>query len=277
LPAAAISWTQPGATMGVPAGTVPPAGLYFANGANYGVSSVSPTEAIGVEVPAFIWSPGWNFLGASYAASVAGIFAEVGVHDANYIRGPFNPVINPITLSWNLGNGLFVSVGEAIYLPIKSDVVFSSGGANPVTSGAAFEQRAAISYIGNDWIVSANAIFGITTNDVAGIKEPDYINLDATVAHTFGNWRLGVVGYGAWDIQDTPLTIANGGRGEAIGFGGLLGYNFGPVNLTLELTHQFVTEGFTNYGKEDTRAWTSIVIPIWTPTAPAPRPLVAKY
>ena len=278
VPATAASFTQPGGTMGAPAGANPPPGLYFANSANWGVTGSSPSVSSGVEVPAFIWSSGWNILGASYAASVAGVFEEIGTHDSNYLLGAFNPYINPLTLSWNLGHGFFVSFGEGIYIPLRSDVVVATGAPDANTSGAAFEQRLSVSYVANDWVVSANSIFGLTTNDSAGVKPPDYVNLDLTVARTFGKWEIGAVGYGAWDIENTPLNLANGGRGEAIGVGGLLGYNFGPVDLTLEATHQVVTHGFANYGKDDTRVWSTIVIPIWTPSpAAAPHPVVAKY
>src|ERR1700752_5335090 len=84
LPAAAASFTQPGGTTGSPAGAVPPPGLYFVNAANYGIGNdlpgktVGDTVAVGVEVPIFIWNPGWNFLGAQYAASVAFPLVDVG-------------------------------------------------------------------------------------------------------------------------------------------------------------------------------------------------------
>jgi hypothetical protein len=288
LPAAAASFTQPGATMGAPTGANPPPGLYFANFANYGIGKELPgkfpsddSTAVGIEVPAFIWVPGWNFLGASYAASVAFPFVEVGVRSPNhtadtFLRGVFNPDINPITLSWNLGNGFFVSFGEHIYVPVNSEVVVGSSNAGVVSSAASFEQRVAVSYIANDWVLSANGIFGIATNDGVGVKAPDYANIDWTIAHNFGKWQLGVVGYGAWDLETTPVNAAVG-RAAAVAVGGLVGYNFGVVNLTLEATHQVVTHGDTNYGREDTRVWTSLVIPIWNPTPAAPKPLVAKY
>jgi hypothetical protein len=284
LPAFAGAFTEPGITAGSPAGFNPPPGLYFANLANYGVAqgaSPTGTTSVGIEVPAFTWVPGWNFLGATYSASVAFPFVEIGVHNTTYLRGAFNPDIEPIKLSWNLGNGFAISFAEDIYIPIKSEVTQSSVPA-AVTSGAAFEQRVAISYIANDWVISANNIIGITTKDSGGVNDPDYYNLDAMVAHTFGKWMLGVVGYGSWDIQQTPLnTTAFGGfdPGEAIGFGGLLGYNFGPVDIQIRLTHQFITHGMDpGLPKEDTRVWTNIVIPIWNPTPPAPaRPVVAKY
>jgi hypothetical protein len=292
LPAAASSFTQPGATTGSPAGVVPPPGLYFANSANWGsggsLSSVAPvpgaSAAVGVEVPAFIYVPGWNFLGASYAATVAFPFVEVGVHTPAgahdlYLRAPFNPVINPITLSWNLGNGFFVSLGENVYIPIQTEVASPSNSVNPgaVTSAASFETTGAISYLANDWVLSANGKVGIVTNDGLGNKGPDYLDVDLTAGHTFGKWQLGLIGYYSADIETTVLNA--GGRDEEIGFGGYLGYDFGPVDLTIKLTHEFVSKGeFLLYGVHDTRVWTSIVIPIWNPTPPAPpRPVVAKY
>jgi hypothetical protein len=283
LPAAAVSFTQPGATTGVPAGVNPPPGLYFGNSANYGIGgslspAPSPSTSVGIEIPFFIWSPGWNFLGATYAASVAFPLVEIGTHNANYLRGPFNPVINPVQLSWNLGNGFAISVGEDIYIPIASDVVFAGAG---VTSGASFEQRVAVSYIGNDWIASVNGIVGIATKDSNGVQLPDYVDVDATLAHTFGKWELGAIAYYSADINGGPgnPTFFNaGGKALEVGFGGLLGYNFGVVDLTLKLTHEFVSEGITAYGHHDTRVWSTIVIPIWNPTPPAPvRPVVAKY
>jgi hypothetical protein len=280
LPAAASSFTQPGATMGAPAGANPPPGLYFINAANYGVSGVSPTESVGVEVPIFVWSTGWNFLGASYAASVAFPFVEVGIHNVTYLRGVFNPAITPIDLSWNLGNGLFVSFAETIYVPIASDTNGTNSPAG-VVSGASFEQRVAISYIGNDWIASANGIFGIVTNDGDGTRGADYANVDLTLAHVFGKWTFGAVGYGAWDLNGGLGTVgfdnSAAGRAVDVGAGGMLGYNFGPVDLTIKATHEFITHGNSAYGKDDTRIWTTIVIPIWNPAPPAPRPIIAKY
>jgi hypothetical protein len=306
LPAAAFSFTQPGATTGSPNGFNAPPGLYFGNAANYGIGQnftsapdVGQTSAVGVEVPFFIYSPGWNFLGPniSYAASISGVFVDVGVrvpgHGAGnlgpvipgvnadvYERGVFNPLLNPLALSWNIGNGFAISFAEFIYVPIDSEVAFSSG--NGITSGASFEQRASISYIGNDWIASANFIVGLVTANSVGVQDPDYLNVDLTLAHEFGKWQIGVVGYGAWDIQQVALNtdaFGNFRGNEEIGFGGVLGYNFGVVNMQLKLTHEFITNGIdSNYGRHDTRIWSVFVIPIWNPTPPPPpHPVVAKY
>jgi hypothetical protein len=263
-PAASISWTPPGVTMGIPAGAVPSPGLYFGDLAHYGTS---PTKTVSSDVPFFIWSPGWHFLGATYAASVVFPLIEIGLTGSTkkYFDAPFNPLIIPMTLSWNLGEGFFVSVSEGGYVPVNTATAFSTSG---VTSGAAFETRSAISYLHNDWILSANSILGLTTADAVGLRQADYLNVDWTAAHTFGKWELGAVGYGAWDIETTAANKATG-RGRLVGVGGLVGYNFGVLTLTLEATHAVVQGGNTNYGKDDTRVWSSLVIPIWTPTPPA--------
>jgi hypothetical protein len=279
LPAMATTYTEPGITCGAPAGFNPPPGLYFINLDSYGIGQTAagglgPSEELGVGVAAFAWVPGWNFLGATYAASVALIGVEVGLHNTTFLRSPFNPDVNPIQLSWNFGNGFGISFGEHIYIPVREE---NNGSASPagVTSAASFEQRVAVSYIGNDWVLSANGIIGIVTKDSAGGQSPDYANLDLTIAHTFGKWELGVVAYGSWDIQTTAENAAVG-RGATYGAGGLLGYNFGPVDLTLKLTDAFYNAGAFAFPKNDVRFWTTIVIPIWNP-APPPRPVIAKY
>jgi hypothetical protein len=308
LPAAAGGFTAPGSSTAVPAGANPPPGLYFANTVTWGsggsFNNVTPTPgesgAVGAEVPAFIYVPGWNFLGATYAAAVALPFVEVGIHQAGvvgtagaaplYLRGVGNPAISPVTLSWNLGNGFFVSIGENIYIPNKAEFFNPEVVTNPFTgarggvqntSAAAFEQKAAISYLANDWVISANGLVGIATNDSDGNKSPDYVNIDGTVGHTFGKWQLGVVGYYAADIEDTALNAFGTGhaRDEEAGIGGYLGYNFGPVDLTIQVKHELISKGaFLVYGVHETRATVGIVIPIWNPTPPAPpRPVVAKY
>jgi hypothetical protein len=273
LPTMAASWTQPGATMGVPAGVTPPAGLYFIGDVNYGASSGSPSVSSGTAVESFLLVPGWSFLGASYAAGFTVLEPEVGVHNTSYIRGVFNPEILPVILSWNLGNGFYVSAASGVYVPLNSEVAFSTPG---VTSGAAFEQRGAVSYVANDWIASVNTLTGITTADAAGLRQPDYLNIDATLMHKFGKWRLGPVGYAEWDLQTTPANAAVG-RAFALGVGGQVAYDFGPVDLAITLTHQVDTHGDAMYGVGDTRVWATIVIPIWNPTPPAPKALVAKY
>ncbi|SED23633.1 Putative MetA-pathway of phenol degradation [Bradyrhizobium erythrophlei] len=286
-PALAGSWIIPGATTGTPAGAVPPPGLYFANTVYYGTGAgpAGTTIASGGESPFFLWVPGWNFLGASYAATIGFPCIEVGIqtpgHTADtYLKGPFNPYINPLTLSWNLGRGLFLAVGEGFYVPVGTAVVNSPSGG--LRSGASFETELNISYLANGWILSANNMVGITTPDVAGYKTANYFNSDWTFAHTFGNWKFGAIGYGSGDLESVPLAPGLPHRTTPalqVGVGGLMGYNFGSVELILRATHQLITKGtFADSGKDDTRVWATAIIPIWKGTLETPsRQLIAKY
>lgn len=257
----AASWSQPGFTMGAPNGAGLPQGAYFINLANWGIGSDG--KAVGFEYPVFVYSTGANFLGASYSFGGTLPFIEVGVKDAFYGADIANPFIEPLYLSWNLGNGLFASYANSFYLPFKSQMVFASQGA---TSGASIETRFDLSYLANNWILSANTVLGIVTPDSYGVKQPDYFNIDWTVVRQFGKWNLGVVGYGGWDIQ-TTATNKIPGPGRAVGIGGLVGYNFGAVGATVELTHQIVTGGDANYGPNDTRVWATLFVPLGIGTA----------
>jgi Putative MetA-pathway of phenol degradation len=277
LPAAGASWTQAGATTGSPAGFLPPPGLYFVGAVNYGVGKQDArdlpdgsglADASGIASQGFLWVPGWSFLGAKYAMSVTAIEIESGFHNSFYKRGFYNPVVSPINLSWDLGHGFGFSVGEGIYLPLT--------GTDEHNPGAGFEQHFNLSYVANDWVASINGWYTLSVADAGGFSEPDTLNIDYTLAHNFGKWQLGIVGYTSWD---TTLTSANRalGKGEDIGIGGLVGYDFGPVNLQLKATHELVSHGDSQYEAEDTRVWVTLVIPVWTPTPAPTKALVAKY
>jgi hypothetical protein len=85
--AGAAGWAQkPGITLGGTSGEGPPPGLYMVDqafiyqtnltGAGAGADAINPhgtkTGApAAVAATAFVWAPGWNFLGASYNAALA--------------------------------------------------------------------------------------------------------------------------------------------------------------------------------------------------------------
>ncbi|MGO4685051.1 transporter [Hyphomicrobium sp. 2TAF46] len=259
-PAAAVSWTPPGVTMGVPLGAAFAPGLYVSNLTHYGDG---PDKSITADVPAFTWSSGWKFLGASYSAVVIPEVLQVqNKKTSKTSTGIFSPLLIPASLSWNLGQGFFVSVGEGIYFPFDSNVSFTTPGQ---TSGWAAETRVAFSYLKDGWIVSANTIYGLTTADAVGRRQPNYFNVDWTVAHAFGKWQVGAVGYGAWDLEET-VTNAAVGKGHIVGVGGMVGYDFGSSKLLLELTHAVDQGGATNYSRNDTHVWARLTFPIWQPS-----------
>jgi len=58
------SVTQPGETVGVPAGTPLPERRHFANTADWGCRSTNPTSCLGITIPVVARSTPWTFLGA---------------------------------------------------------------------------------------------------------------------------------------------------------------------------------------------------------------------
>jgi hypothetical protein len=73
------------------------------------------------------------------------------------------------------------------------------------------------------------------------------------------------------------LTREHGGRGEAIGGGVIFGINLRKATLTIYATHQFVTQDYTNVAKGDSRIWTSLVIPLWTPGPLPEQPFLPEH
>jgi hypothetical protein len=266
----AASWTPPGVTMGLPLGSSYLPGLYFSDLGHYGTS---PTKTITADIPSLTWSPGWQFLGANYSATIIAEGIELWIPPKTFKRDVFNPLIIPLSLSWNLGHGFFASFSQGFYPPVATQTALTSPGA---TSGTAFEERGALSYLHDGWFLSANTIFGITTSDADGLKQPNYFNVDWTAAHIFGHWKLGAVGFGAWDAEKTPAN-ASLGLGRLVAVGGLIGYDFGGPTLNVEATHAIIQSGDTNYGKNDTHVFARVTIPIldFAP-APARQLLVTK-
>ncbi|MET0407142.1 MAG: transporter [Hyphomicrobium sp.] len=259
-PVRAASWTPPGVTMGVPLGAAFAPGLYVSNISHYGDG---PDKNITADVAAFTWSTGRQFLGASYSSVLIleGLEIHNKVGPAVYRSGLFSPLLIPASLSWNLGQGFFFSLGEGIYFPFDSDVAVTTP---RQTSGWAAETRAAVSYINDGWTITANTIFGATTADAVDRRQPNYFNVDWSVAHSFGKWQLGVVGYGAWDLETTETNAAIG-PGHIAGVGGLIGYDLGGPKILLEATRAFDQGGASNYSRNDTHVWARVTFPIWKP------------
>jgi len=73
-----------------------------------------------VGATAFVWVPGWNFLGATYDAAWAipvGMFAAGNPVNVE-ASGMINTFIAPVELSWKFGDsGFYVKTGLGMYVP----------------------------------------------------------------------------------------------------------------------------------------------------------------
>ncbi len=292
-----------GATIGLPAGALPPPGLYtgletayldFPNSGNTGHATGNQgplmLPAIAQAVP-LVWVPGWNFLGATYGAAVVQAFYTFEacgpggcVGGAPIVAGGFvytNTTFNPITLSWNLGNGWFVSGGFNFMAP---DGTRQTGTPNP--DYWTFEPTVAFSYLANNWLLSANFFYDINTksqgvccavNDT--ITSGDELYGDLTALYKFGKWSIGPVGY--FEVQTTNDTgtcnpapgVSLCGLHRSAAAGGLIGYDFGPVDMQVWVTDAFVGTN-TPQGPGGITVWSRIGFKLWGPEAP--KPLVAK-
>jgi hypothetical protein len=245
--------------------------------------------AIAQAVP-LLYVPGWNFLGATYAMSVVQAFYNFETCGpgacsgaAPVLGGGFvyaNTTWNPITLSWNLGGGWFVSAAFNFMAP---DGTRQIGTPNP--DYWTFEPALAISYLANNWVLSANFFYDINTQSVgtccaanANITSGNALYGDLTAVYKFGKWELGPVGY--FEVQTTsdsgtgctafPALCANY---STVAVGGLIGYDFGPVDMQLWVT-DMIEGANTPAGVGSIEVWTRLGFRLWG--AEAPKPLVAK-
>jgi len=269
-PALAGSVTQPGETVGVAAGAPLPPGFYFVNTADWGCRSTKPQETcVGVDIPVMAWSTPWTLFGARLQFLLAVPAVEVGVNNTNYVSGMYNPFFAG-QLAWDLGNGFGFSYALGAYFGVQTPVGFDSNSLN---------QRFALSYTGNGWNLTANAVWGIQFDSVSTTVNPDFLNIDLTAIKSFGKWMLGPVGYYSTDLSSP---FAGYLRQSQFAVGGLVGYNFGPVILQGYLTTDVYEK---NYGGHDTRIWGRIIVPLGDPfatastdtTIPTKAPLVRKY
>jgi hypothetical protein len=317
-----------GATVGIPGGALPPPGLYTGLETAYlglaqGVPSTGNFLPGGVRLtlPAIanaiplLWVPGWNFLGATYGATVvqafynnntcmtgscgsAGFFGTGGnnlIISGGYVTA--NTTFNPITLSWNLGGGWFVSGAFNFMAPdgTRSNAALTT----PNPDYWTFEPAFAVSYLSANWVISGNFYYDFNTASqghcCVGTATPGGVILpgltetsgnlfygDLTALYKIGKWSFGPVG--SFEVQTTSdtgtacttaATIALGvcnrfGYAQA---GALVGYDFGPVDLQIWAMDSFASQNAAG-GPGTIEVYTRLGFKLWGPEAP--KPLVAK-
>jgi Putative MetA-pathway of phenol degradation len=269
------SVTQQGATVGIPAGTPLPPGLYFSNTADWGCRSSTPTTCLGITIPVVTWSTPWTLLGARVQFFTVPPVIETSVFNTSYNASVYSPALSG-QLAWDLGNGFGFSYALGAYFGIDQSVAWSSTSLN--------QRFAALSHTANDWNLTANVVYGIQLDSVTNRPQispcpapfgfngcnPDFINVDLTATKKFGKWEFGAVAYGSTDLT---RPIPGYQKQSQFALGGLLGYDFGPVARQAYATTEVVEH---NYGGRDTRGWFRMNIPLWTPEAALQKPIITK-
>ena len=242
----------PGATTGVPVGALPPPGLYGSedsyivyggvkgnNGQSIPVNVSNPSESVSL-----LWSSPYHVLGAQYGTGLIQIGSYHQV-DASGVGGPktgdfglFNTILEPLLLSWNVGNGVSVALGQSIYLPNGE---FHHAGLTRLQTSYAnafytYEPSLAITYLKNGWNLTANNIIDVNTKDgQTNYQSGSVYYLDLTAVRTIGKWTLGAIGnYTQQFTNDyhVGVKVGDGNRAEHVMLGPLLGYSFGRVMAT---------------------------------------------
>lgn len=249
-PAQAGSAAQPGQTVGLPVGAQLPVGLYFVNTSSFGVRDTRPLDSeSNINLPTFLWATPWNLLGARLNFAAIQPVVASSPRGTPYQSGIGQPLL-AAQLAWNLGNDLGVSYLFGGYLPIETGFL---------TQNASLSHRFAATYSGNGFNLTANLLYGIFVDPVSaqGVVYPDYLNLDLTATKKFGKWEVGPVAFASTDL---PTRFPGYRRQGQIAVGGLVGYNFGPVNVQAYVTRDVAER---NYGGRETRGWLRLIVPIY--------------
>ena len=294
-----------GATIGLPLGALPPPGLYSGletaylglagqNGgkrqpgrrtcctcgsASRSVPLRAGLEFLGRHYSAWAWCKPSTCSTSSRRRATLTLARRRSIAHGEVLA---NTTFSPMNLSWNLGGGWFYSVSFNFMAPDGSRWV---GTPNP--DYWTLEPAMAISYLANNWVLSANFFYDVNprSNGPCCVA----VGLTGGGPITSGNtllWRLHLAstrsasGRSARLLTSKSQTTGDTGPGCAIpgncgnlrtvDVGGLVGYDFGPVDIqawvTQSVFRQDAIDGLT--------FWSRIGFKLWGPEAP--KPLVAK-
>ncbi len=256
----------PGITTGVPVGVLPPPGFYGSedNYVIFGKISDGAGKTIPIKVTnwsanvALLYSSSYHILGGTYGAGLIEILANHNV-DASAVGGAntsstglFNTIIEPLTLSWSLGGGLFASIGQSFYLP--DGEFHDSNGVRAQTSYAnafwTYEPSVAISYLKNGWNLTATNVYDVNAEDnLTHYQSGDVYYLDLTAVKTVGRVTAGLIGnytQQTGDDRRNGAIVGDGNRAQHVMLGPLLAYRIGGVTVTARFLSDVRTRNDVN-------------------------------
>jgi hypothetical protein len=252
--------STPGATIGATAKPLDP-GIYFSDkalvyqaiqvgaGAARLNGNAAPVTRV-LDAVTVTAVPGWNFLGATYSASITQKFAgkRTGQPTNTSANGVGNTFLSPIQLAWNVGNGFYVQANAGVYIP-DGTTSGPTGLANVGAPYYTFQPQVLVSYIKDGWAFTANLYDEINTkNTVTNATTGQIFHADFTATKTIGRFSFGPVAYFTEQItSDKPSAVTeflNQGRFANFAVGGLLAYDFGPVKLSTWATDEVYAKGF---------------------------------
>jgi hypothetical protein len=278
--------TEAGESIGLAMGAALPEGLYFVDTAsvvhNPGTSrnnTSGKTLDILVNIPVVVWSTPWTVAGGhieAYAAVPEAAVNSKGLGSAKPYGGSsglYNPAAF-VGAAWALGNDFHFSNFVGFYAPVNQPGFSYANGTNNVWT---FNERAALSYLGNGYNLTAHMIYGHSTStddatqtNAAGTscalvdcQRADYLNVDLTALKTIGKWDLGPVAYYTTDL--TKSSDSQRGN-KQFALGGLVGHPLGDATVQAYVTHDVWTSDGHLLGGKDTRFFLRLVAPLWNPS-----------
>jgi hypothetical protein len=256
--------TKAGLLIGASAG-LPPPGIYMINQVfTYQANVVGPGTAglpgnghtgfhVDVDVQAFLFVPGWTFLGASVDGVIAQPFADVSVGAPLNVQasGAHNTIFVG-ELAWqNIANtGFAFKTGLSVITP-DGTITGLNGLGNAGSPYWTFQPEAIFSYLKNGWNLTA-AIYEEfnTANSFTDYTSGDILHADFTATKTIGKWTIGPVAYYYGQVSNDKCssatclafyptaTLGNSSRFNVWAVGGLVAYDFGPAALSVWATQE---------------------------------------
>jgi hypothetical protein len=302
----AAAQTKAGVLIGASAG-VPPPGIYMINQVfTYQANLVGPGTPLAgsnghtgvhanVDVQAFLFVPGWTFLGATVDGVIAQPFVDTsvgapvnaqfaGVHNTDFVG----------ELSWKLGaTGFVFKTGLGIYAP-DGTVTGITGLGNQGTNYWTFQPEAILSYLRDGWNLTAAVYEEFNTqNTITNYTSGDVLHADFTATKTIGKWTFGPVAYYVGQVSNDscssvtcigfygaggPLLTNN--RYNVWAVGGLVAYDFGPAALSLWATQEVSAKASNNAAaaagldpstvSEGMTVFATLSYRLWGPEEPKP-------
>jgi hypothetical protein len=321
-----------GQTIGGPLALPVPPGVYMVMDAFIGPAGVGVGQNLGTTVsvpvwePTFLWSTGFQMLGANFSMLITQPFYWTAAYASNgatlggngsgppfggstWFETTANTRFTPVLAQWNLGKGWFAAVGLTLIAPDGSRY---NGTLNP--DYLTYEPIASVSYLSQDWRLVANLAYDINNPSAGhtgayqivanappvgpgtplaatvasignGYTSGQQAFLDVSATRAIGKFEIGPVASFKW--QTTADSAGGGftcgqvaallgprlGCGLATNYsvGGLVGYNFGLVDLQVWATDSVYTQ-------DDFRGWgiyTRLTFKIWGPDESS-KPVLTK-
>jgi hypothetical protein len=269
--ASAGSFTQPGENLGLAMGAPLPEGVFFVNNLNYGNNrGAGYGSGLGVDIPAIAWSTPWTLAGARIEViGTPPVIWAGNSQPGSYIAAFYNPFLE-VAAAWDLGNGFSFTNYVGTYFPVDNVL-----GQNYWV----FNERNAITYQANGWMLTAYTVTGLSGNNPQGLKtQPNYFNYEISATKTIGQFMVGGGVFGSTDISGT--STPNYKRQSQFALAAIGGYNFTGFTVQFFVTHDVANSNYVgSNGNEvyETRLFSRLIVPLWVAQTKPSTVVAAKY